>query len=83
MNTIETVEPGDDEPFKVLILLDEFQRLGHLERVVEAYDTMRSFGGRIIVISQTLSRLQDIYGHEGVGAMLANAGTQMFAASED
>ncbi|MCX8954873.1 type IV secretory system conjugative DNA transfer family protein [Ruegeria sp. NA] len=83
VNTIETVEPGEDEPFKVLMLLDEFQRLGHLERVVEAYDTMRSFGGRIIVISQTLSRLQDIYGHEGVRAMLANAGTQMFAASED
>ncbi|MCX8955207.1 type IV secretory system conjugative DNA transfer family protein [Ruegeria sp. NA] len=83
VNTIETVEPGEDEPFKVLMLLDEFQRLGHLERVVEAYDTMRSFGGRLVVISQTLSRLQDIYGHEGVRAMLANAGTQMFAASED
>ncbi|WP_366140954.1 type IV secretory system conjugative DNA transfer family protein [uncultured Ruegeria sp.] len=83
VNTIETEEPGEDEPFKVLILLDEFQRLGNLERVVEAYDTMRSFGGRLVLISQSISRLQEIYGHEGVRAMLANAGTQMFAASED
>ncbi len=83
VNTIETDEPGEDEPFKVLILLDEFQRLGNLERVVEAYDTMRSFGGRLVLISQSISRLQEIYGHEGVRAMLANAGTQMFAASED
>ncbi|MCX8955511.1 type IV secretory system conjugative DNA transfer family protein, partial [Ruegeria sp. NA] len=58
INTIETREPGADEPFKVLILLDEFQRLGNLERVVEAYDTLRSFGGRIVVILQSLSRLQ-------------------------
>ncbi|WP_170565854.1 type IV secretory system conjugative DNA transfer family protein [Ruegeria atlantica] len=83
VNTIETDEPGEDEPFKVLILLDEFQRLGNLERVVEAYDTMRSFGGRLVLISQSISRLQEIYGHEGVRAMLANAGTQVFAASED
>ncbi|EEE35504.1 trag protein [Rhodobacteraceae bacterium KLH11] len=83
INTIETEEPGEDEPFKVLILLDEFQRLGNLERVVEAYDIMRSFGGRLVLISQSISRLQEIYGHEGVRAMLANAGTQMFAARED
>ncbi len=44
---------------------------------------MRSFGGRLVLISQSISRLQEIYGHEGVRAMLANAGTQMFAASED
>ncbi|WP_300074809.1 type IV secretory system conjugative DNA transfer family protein, partial [uncultured Ruegeria sp.] len=83
VNTLETHEPGPDEPHQVLILLDEFQRLGKLERVIEAYDTIRSFGGRISIISQSLSRLQDIYGRDSVRAMLANAGTQMFAASED
>lgn len=83
INTIETDEPGKDEPFKVLILLDEFQRLGNMEKVTDAYSTIRSFGGRMIIISQSLSKLQGIYGHEEVRAILANAGTQMFAASDD
>lgn len=75
--------PGEDEPFKVLFLLDEFDKLGRMDTIVEAYKTIRAYGGRIVVITQSISQLYDIYGQEAVKGFVSNAGVRAFAATGD
>jgi len=49
--SLQAQEPGDDEPWPVMIMLDEFDRLGKMPIVAESIKTLRSFGGRRTSIS--------------------------------
>lgn len=83
--TLQRREPGPDERFQVLIMLDEFDRLGHMEVIAEAFKTLRSYGGRLAVVTQSLSALEDtrLYGKTGTRSIVANAGMKLFMATDD
>ena len=80
---LQTRQPGADEPHKVLMVLDEFDQLGRMDAIASAFKTIRSFGGRIMVISQNVAGLDAIYGRDQTRSMLANAGNKVFLATDD
>ena len=83
--TLQAHLPEPDEPFPVLFLLDEFASLGRMEVLKQAITTLRGYGGRIMMIVQTLASLREdtLYGREGAGVFLANSRIQLFMSPAD
>jgi len=81
--TLQSTEPGKDEPYPVLFLLDEFPQLGRMTALSGAISTIRSYGGRIMIVAQSLSNLKGTYGPDGSQNFLANCGLQLFMAPAD
>lgn len=76
-------EPTKDEKFPVLFLLDEFVSLGRMDALGTGITTLRSYGGRIMIIAQSLASLRDLYGADGASNFLANCGVQLYMAPAD
>lgn len=81
--TLQNSEPKEDEPFPVLFLLDEFPQLGRMDSLSQAISTIRSYGGRIMIVAQSLSNLKGAYGNDGAQNFLANCRLQLFMAPAD
>ena len=75
-------DPKKDEKYTVLFCLDEFPALGRMDVLVSAIATLRSYGGRIMIIVQTIASL-DVYGKEGSAVILGNCRMQLFMAPAD
>lgn len=80
---LQASEPGDDEPYPVLFLLDEFPQLGRMTALEKAISTIRSYGGRMMIVAQSLSQLRGAYGNDGAQNFLANCRLQLFMAPAD
>ncbi len=82
---LQRAEPGKDEPYPVLFLLDEFASLGRMEVLQQAVTTLRGYGGRIMIVVQTLASIRDqrLYGREGAAVFLANCRLQLFMSPAD
>ena len=80
---LQTAEPGANEPYPVLFLLDEFPQLGRMTALAQAISTIRSYGGRIMIVAQSLSNLRGTYGQDGAQNFLANCRLQLFMAPAD
>ncbi len=80
---LQRSEPTADEPFPVLILLDEFASLGRMHILANAITTLRSYGGRVMIVVQSLGALREHYGQDGAGNLLANCRLQLFMAPAD
>lgn len=83
VSVLQSTEPGLDEPYPVLFLLDEFPQLGKMPALSNAISTIRSYGGRMMIVAQTLSNLRGTYGPEGAQNFLANCRVQLFMAPAD
>ena len=81
--TLQRAEPGPDESFPVLFLLDEFASLGRMDVLSAAITTLRGFGGRVMIVVQSMANLRQHYGAEGATNFLANCGVQLFMAPAD
>ncbi|MFK5980834.1 MAG: type IV secretion system ATPase VirD4 [Rhizobiaceae bacterium] len=80
---LQSAEPSNEEPYPVLFLLDEFPQLGRMTALSGAISTIRGYGGRIMIVAQSLSSLRGTYGHEGAQNFLANCRMQLFMAPAD
>lgn len=76
-------EPGPDEPHQVMILLDEFDQLGRMPIVLKTLKTIRSFGGRYFIATQSISGLDDLYGLPARRSIQAGAGLQIYLTPQD
>lgn len=76
--TIQSAMPGEDEPYKVMIILDEFHRLGKMEAIADAMTTIRAFNGRIAIITQTIPKLEAIYDKEERLSIQGGAGLKVY-----
>lgn len=76
--TLHRYEPTEDEPHKVMIIMDEFHRLGHMEDIETKMTTIRSYGGQIAIVTQTLPKLDALYELSGRLSMEGNANTRVF-----
>lgn len=56
----------------VLILLDEFPRLGRIDVITNAVSTLRSKGVTFCLVVQSLSQLSDTYGENAAMTLLEN-----------
>ena len=70
------------EKYTVLFCLDEFPALGRMDALVSAIATLRSYGGRVMIVVQTIASL-DVYGKEGAAVILGNCRMQLFMAPSD
>jgi len=76
-------EPGTDEPWPVMIMIDEFQQMGAMPYLERAIHTLASYGGRIAMIAQSLAALDKIYGPEGRGSLENGAGLKLYITPRD
>lgn len=59
-----TYEPEDELP-PVLVMLDEFPRLGKVSAIKNGLATLRSRGVTIALFAQSLAQIEEIYGNVG------------------
>ena len=81
--SLQRKEPLPDEPHAVMFLMDEFDQLGPQPLVLSSIKTIRSFGGRFFIISQTIPGLDDIYGETGRRSLQGGAGVQIYMTPQD
>lgn len=83
--SLQAAEPGADEPHKVMFLMDEFDQLGRQPLVLNSIKTIRSFGGRFFIITQSIAGLDapQLYGEFGRRALMAGAGIKIFMTPQD
>ncbi|MCA0206948.1 MAG: type IV secretory system conjugative DNA transfer family protein [Proteobacteria bacterium] len=76
--SLQAREPAEDEPWPVMILLDEFDRLGKMPIVAESIKTLRSFGGNLAIVTQTIPALDEIYGENTRRSLQGGAGVKLY-----
>lgn len=81
--TIQQEKPGPDEPYPVMLILDEFHLLGKMDRVANAMTTIRGFNGRIALVTQTLPKLDAIYAYDERLSIQGGAGLKLYMTPSD
>lgn len=76
--SLQAKEPGPNEPWPVMILLDEFDRLGKMPIVAESIKTLRSYGGNLALVTQTIPALDEIYGENTRLSLQGGAGVKVY-----
>jgi len=76
--SLQAKEPGKDEPWPVMIMLDEFDRLGKMPIVAESIKTLRSYGGNLAIVTQTIPALDEIYGENTRMSLQGGAGIKLY-----
>jgi len=83
LSAMQEKDPGKDEPWPVMIMLDEFNRLGKMPIVVESIETLRTYRGHLAVVTQTIPALDEIYGENTRRALQGNAGVKLYLTPSD
>ena len=76
-------DPDKNEKYTVLFCLDEFASLGRMDTLVNGISTLRSYGGRVMIVLQTLAQLRKHYGKDGETIFLGNCRVQLFMSAAD
>ncbi|PZX14173.1 type IV secretion system protein VirD4 [Palleronia aestuarii] len=76
-------DPEKGEKYTVLFCLDEFASLGRMDALMDGIATLRSFGGRVMIILQTLGQLRKHYDKDGETIFLSNCRIQLFMSAAD
>ncbi len=64
--------PGLDEPYKLLLMLDEFYQFGRMPEIVDRAPLVAGYGFQIAVISQGLTQLDVRYGRPTRDMLVGN-----------
>lgn len=82
---LRSSKPGEDEPWPIFMLLDEFDQLGHMPLMVQAMKQTAGHGGRFAIITQSIPGLLSIpYSPEEVKAIESACQVKLYiSASED
>ena len=75
--------PGENEPHEVLFLIDEFPMLGAMPTLQKGLALLAGYKIRIVLITQGLGQLDEIYGRQATEGILQNCALQVFFASND
>lgn len=59
-------------------MLDEFQRIGKMPIIVDSLSLLRSYGGNIAIITQSIPDLDRVYGQDDRKAIQANSGVKLY-----
>ena len=81
--TLSHALPGKDEPHDVLFMIDEFPMLGQMDALAKGLALLAGYKIRIVLITQGLGQLKEIYGAAGQDSILQNCALQVFFASND
>ena len=71
-------------PYQVLLLMDEFARLGSAKMMAQAFSFVAGYGLRLMPVIQSRSQLKDIYGEHVAREIITNCGVEViFGVKED
>src|SRR3546814_6185707 len=69
--------PDDGEKLSVLLILDEFARLGRAQVIANAFSYVRGYGLRLLPVIQSRSQLRNVYGEHGADEIVSNCGVEI------
>jgi len=82
LNTRE-LPAGDRHKIQVLLVLDEFARLGHASVLAHAFSYVAGYGLRLLPVLQSPAQLRAEYGPDLAEEILANCGVEIAFAPKD
>jgi type IV secretion system protein VirD4 len=69
--------PDDTKPIPVLVILDEFARLGRASVIASAFSYVAGYGIRLLPVIQSRSQLRGVYGEHVADEIIANCGVEV------
>ena len=69
--------PGEATPIPVLVILDEFARLGRASVIASAFSYVAGYGIRLLPVIQSRSQLRGVYGEHVADEIVANCGVEV------
>ena len=75
--------PTEAERHAVLFMIDEFAMLGAMPGLAKGLALLAGYNIRLVLITQGLGQLKDLYGPAGMEGILQNCAIQVFFASND
>lgn len=69
--------PDDTMPVPVLVILDEFARLGRASVIASAFSYVAGYGIRLLPVIQSRSQLRGVYGEHVADEIVANCGVEV------
>lgn len=78
ISSLQDKEPDREEPWPVMIFLDEFQQLGKMPVVTDSIATLRSFNAHLAIVVQSIPSIDEIYGENTRLALEGNAGIKLY-----
>lgn len=74
----------DQNNIKVLMVMDEFARLGRANMIANGFSFVAGYGLRLMPVVQSRSQLRHIYGHDNAKEIITNCGVEViFGVKED
>jgi type IV secretion system protein VirD4 len=69
--------PGSKTPLQVLVILDEFARIGRAQVIASAFSYVAGYGIRLLPVIQSRSQLRATYGEHVANEIVANCGVEV------
>lgn len=69
--------PDNRTPLKVLVILDEFARIGRAQVIASAFSYVAGYGIRLLPVIQSRSQLRAVYGEHVANEIVANCGVEV------
>lgn len=69
--------PCENKPVPVLVILDEFARLGRASVIASAFSYIAGYGIRLLPVIQSRSQLSGVYGEHVADEIVANCGVEV------
>lgn len=69
--------PSEATPVPVLVILDEFARLGRASVIASAFSYVAGYGIRLLPVIQSRSQLRGVYGEHVADEIVANCGVEV------
>ncbi len=82
LNTREAPDP-EAHPVQVLVLLDEFARLGHAAVLARAFSYVAGYGLRLLPVLQSPAQLRQEYGPDLAEEIISNCGVEVVFTPKD
>lgn len=83
LNTDRTPQQDPSLTVPVLIMLDEFARLGRMDEMAEAAQFARGYGIRLAYVIQNKAQIREIYGKDGAVDIFDNLGAEIVFGTTD
>nr|WP_169477062.1 MULTISPECIES: type IV secretory system conjugative DNA transfer family protein [unclassified Novosphingobium] len=84
LNVRELPDPKKGRhPLKLLLLLDEFARLGRASVIASGFSYVAGYGIRLMPVIQSRSQLRDVYGRDVTDEIVANCGAELVFTPKD
>jgi len=69
--------PDETTPLKILVILDEFARIGRAQVIASAFSYVAGYGIRLLPVIQSRSQLRAVYGEHVANEIVANCGVEV------